>query len=174
MDAYKASEMISVMLEGLKKKCTQAAAKQSTFPFLPTDPSFLPQQDDSKLEQNAAMTLGMMSGGVVAPNAFDQTMGGNNSGLSAPGLDQGVISAPSPFSMFGPGATMETPPANLDWDAWDSYIQNTNFDPSGQFWPMPMDMPPVEQQNDQFQNGTLDGGGGVGPFMGINSPSNNL
>jgi len=115
MDAYKASEMISVMLEGLKKKSTQTAAKQNSFPFPPADPSFLPQQDDNKLEQNAAMTLGMMSGGVVAPNTFDQTMGGNNSGLSAPGLDQGVLSAPSPFSMFGPGATMETPPSNLDW-----------------------------------------------------------
>jgi hypothetical protein len=117
MDAYKASEMISVMLVKLKSKEQPSTQNPFSFQSNPDNP-FAPQQDDHKLEQNAAMTLGMMSGNVMAPNAFDPNPSinlSNGQGLPVPAMDQGVVSAPSPFSLFGPTAMMETPPANLDW-----------------------------------------------------------
>jgi len=78
--------------------------------------------------------------------------------------------AAPPFSVFGntgSGAGMMDVPANLDWEAWDSYIQNgSTIDPAFQFYPTGTDpsQPNSEgQQNDQS-------GFGNSVFMGANTP----
>ncbi|KAK3079384.1 hypothetical protein LTS18_004998 [Coniosporium uncinatum] len=166
-------------------------------------------------EHSAAMTLGMLSTGALTPNAgmmFDGAKGyatpygdptqQQSSGLtpnySGPGNDGpgGAANAQSPFSqLFGAGIGFQSMDAlggvggNLDWDAWDSYIQGTNLDGSAnQMWanmnvdqPTPMQMPdssdPISQQQQghgqqQQSNGAYPGGGGGGVFMGVSTPPN--
>jgi hypothetical protein len=132
-------------------------------------------------EHSAAMTLGMMSTGGMSPNTaslFDTESKtqypaslGNllndagpgampSTGLTPQYTGAGVVDATqagvnNAFSIFGGGSlglqSMDMPSSNIDWDAWDSYIQGaTGVEPNNQFWPVNMNMDnslPAHQQH---------------------------
>jgi len=139
MEAFKACELLSVMLKKLKYGRNQPGrGPQNPFPFAGISNGAENGQAfgapvEEKPEHSAAMTLGMLSSGGMTPNtanmfngAFTATSGDsgmNNmqpSGLT-PGFSMeqsanGIPSAPSPLSFFGSGNSgMDLPPANLDW-----------------------------------------------------------
>ncbi|OQD73777.1 hypothetical protein PENDEC_c013G05658 [Penicillium decumbens] len=139
MEAYKASSVLGVMLAKL----------HSTIPGLENgagNAMFEPQDE----KQNAAMTLGLLSSGMSpmnpGPPPFSDPMlkmadSPMPTGFGASAEMPGAL---SPFSsMFG---QMPDTQVNLDWDAWDTYIQNPTFDTSNQFWPM---MDPQRQPTPQ-------------------------
>ncbi|OJJ46101.1 hypothetical protein ASPZODRAFT_67377 [Penicilliopsis zonata CBS 506.65] len=113
-------------------------------------PTLFESQDE---KQNAAMTLGLLSSGMspipTGPSAFNDSafkMSDANVPLSglAPATD--LPGAPSPLgSMFGQMPDMQV---NLDWDAWDNYIQNSNFDANSQ-WFLSSDLQSQQQQQQQ-------------------------
>ncbi|TVY38920.1 Fusarisetin A cluster transcription factor [Lachnellula occidentalis] len=192
MEAYKASSVLGIMLE--KLRCSKGPA-----PDGPTTAEVFAQFDEENLkpEHSAAMTLGMMSGGLTPNsaalfNSMAQSPGGTKYGnmdmnMSDPSSSTGTGLTPnyqmdntnpfammnsvaSPFSVFnnaGTGTGMMDVPANLDWEAWDSYIQNGNtIDPAFQFYPTNNDQPqmnPDGQSNDAPQYGNS-------VFMGANTP----
>lgn len=142
MEAYKASELIAVMLKKLKAPLNPAASRraQSPFPFpgmgmgSSSNNAFDPQLEE-KPEHSAAMTLGMLSNGGMTPNTANMYNGpyppipGQNgtmndpqqSSLQAPNfsLEQsanGTASAPSPIPYMGNGSsTLDMGVANIDW-----------------------------------------------------------
>ncbi|KAJ5660403.1 hypothetical protein N7507_006854 [Penicillium longicatenatum] len=134
MEAFKASSILGVMLGKL----------HSNLPGLEnsTGNNIFEPQDE---KQNAAMTLGLLSSGMSPMNTglspfSDPAMRMTDLPMPAGvGLGAGtsaeMLGGPlSPFSsMFGQMPDMQ---ANLDWEAWDTYIQNPNFGASNQFWPM--------------------------------------
>lgn len=104
----------------------------------------------------------------------------------------GMSGAASPFTqMFGTGggfASMDGLGADIDWGAWDSYIQGTGtntMDPNMSIWPMNLDlsqmdqMPqqgqPQQQQPQQGQSGSGASGSGPGSvFMGSSGGTPNM
>ncbi|KAJ6015347.1 hypothetical protein N7540_009938 [Penicillium herquei] len=133
MEAYKASSILGVMLSKLRN--TQPNLENSA-----GNTMFEPQDE----KQNAAMTLGLLSSGMSpmnpGPSPFPDPMMRMNDSPMPAGTMGATTSAEmpggalSPFSsMFGQMPDMQ---ANLDWDAWDNYIQNPAFDASTQFWPL--------------------------------------
>ena len=147
MEAYKACEVISVMLNKLKSRPQPGQGTGNPFSF----PAMFngigngqgyPAPPEEKPEHSAAMTLGMLSSGGVNTGsaglftgAFPQSGNTNTSmgdvqpsGLTpAYSMEQtanGIQSAPSPLNFFGNGNSgMEMPPSNLDWvrfsSSWD-------------------------------------------------------
>lgn len=139
MEAFKAYKTLNIILEKLKVSRTPAT-NPSTAPMT-TNEAFS-QFDDKSLrpEHSAAMTLGMLSGGL-SPNSaaifnsmsqpsagyanMDLNMGdSSSSGLTPYAIDNNMnpfttmTAGASPFSMFGnngnaPG--MMDMPANFDW-----------------------------------------------------------
>ncbi|KAL8806605.1 MAG: hypothetical protein Q9182_001252 [Xanthomendoza sp. 2 TL-2023] len=165
----------------------QAAMTPFPFPSMTngntTSPygSLPPHMDgEDKPEHSAAMTLGMLSSGGLTPNSAALYNSSNAHGYPSnvnmeslqhnPALTpnysmehapNGIPSAPSPFS-FMTGGALGGPdmPVNLDWDAWDSYVQNAGLDAGNQLWPS-MDinnnataqtMEMSDQQQQQNQN----------------------
>lgn len=135
MEAFKASGVLGIILE--KLKLVSAAKPQTTA-------EVFAQFDEQRPEHSAAMTLGMLSGGLTPNsaamfNAMAQSPGGTrytgmdmgmNDPVGGTGLTPnfpmdtsgnpfvGVNGAPSPFSMFGNtggGMGIGEVPANLDW-----------------------------------------------------------
>ncbi|KAI9835017.1 MAG: hypothetical protein M1837_003975 [Sclerophora amabilis] len=217
MEAFKASTMLDVLSEKLESPRPASPSKQQQFgtsSLLPGDSSFVSSSfEQEKPEHSAAMTLGMLSSGGMGStpsSGFDRTMtttpGGNIQMTEASGLTPNfALDSPSGMgvgnggnntgaslsSIFGGGAGTMDIPTSLDWDAWDSYVQGTSFDPLSQAWPASMDLPPPTP-----------GGGPLDPsrqplsqqpppppqqqqqqppmypindsvFMGVNTPSNN-
>ncbi|KAJ5817185.1 hypothetical protein N7447_009418 [Penicillium robsamsonii] len=132
MEAWKASTVLGVMLSKVKMSIPSLDSGTGAASFEPQDE-----------KQNAAMTLGLLSSGMSpmnpGPPPFADPMfkmGDSPMGIGAGGVGGSaeMPGAPSPFSsMFGQMPDMQV---NLDWDAWDSYIQNPTFDTTNQFWPM--------------------------------------
>ena len=135
MEAFKATKTLNIMLEKLRSSKAKPPVAEATN----TAEAFA-QFDDKNLqpEQSAAMTLGMLSGGL-SPNSaamFNNTLGQSPSRYGNMDLNMSdstgftpnftmdgsnpfanMNAAASPFSMFGnvgnvPGMEM---PANLDW-----------------------------------------------------------
>ncbi|CAI7590339.1 unnamed protein product [Penicillium glandicola] len=131
MEAWKAASVLGVMLSKLHVSVPGLENGTGAASFEPQDE-----------KQNAAMTLGLLSSGMSPMNPgpppftdamfkMDSSMGTGVGDMSASAEMPGVL---SPFSsMFGQMPDMQ---ANLDWDAWDTYIQNPTLDTSNQFWPM--------------------------------------
>lgn len=195
MEAFKACKTLNIILEKMKA-CREPAAIACATPMSTVDA--FSQFDDENLrpEQSAAMTLGMLSGGL-SPNSaamfnnvgqasagysnMDLNMGDSSgSGLTPYALDNNVNpfattnGGASPFSMFGntgnaPG--MMDLPANVDWEQWDHFIGNSNvIDPSFQFYPPNLDTSPPGGDG-QGQGQQQDPSNPyVGPFMGANTP----
>lgn len=133
MEAYKASEVLTVILNKLKYSRTQGPGRppQNPFPFpgigVPgmttgTDVPAYGAPVEEKPEHSAAMTLGMLSNGGMTPNsaslftngAFNPNIGGNagmgdmqpsglTPGYSMEDAANGIPSAPSPLSFFSNG-----------------------------------------------------------------------
>ncbi|KAH9873978.1 hypothetical protein IAQ61_004605 [Plenodomus lingam] len=195
MEAYKAHATLSVMLDQLKKS---RSARQAPNGFHAASSGFpvLARMDDSNVapEHSAAMTLGMLSTGGMTPNSanmFDQRYPASMANLlndpvpqpstgltpqyggpSGPTVPENV---PSPFSnLFGANLfqNLDLPPTdNINWDAWDSYIQGPGIDTSNNFFPMDMSSlldqsvaQPAQQQQQQPQ-GTRPNGFGQTAYM---------
>ncbi|KAJ5475276.1 hypothetical protein N7539_008342, partial [Penicillium diatomitis] len=138
MEAFKACSVLEVML----KKLHSAVPGRDNIPSA-GGAMFEPQDE----KQNAAMTLGLLSSGMSpmnpGPSPYPDPLFkmGGGADTSVPMGTTGATTMPgempgplSPFSsMFGSMPDMQV---NLDWDAWDTYIQNPNFDTANQFWPM--------------------------------------
>ena len=130
MEAFKASELLDMLLHKLRVPYAKSPGQPQVqqYPF-PTGSG-----NGSMDEQNAAMTLGLLSSGGVSPNPqapnMNQQQGnigdgvesifGNNEGQYQPygGVfgAQGAANAPNLFnSMFGKGLADFSGQMNLDW-----------------------------------------------------------
>ena len=147
MEAYKASNILKIMLETIKTpKASKPHDPATTEVFAQFD------QDNLKPEHSAAMTLGMLSGGLSPnsaaifnnmgqsprgtfyPNNYDITMGETSSstGLTPnfpmdPSNPFALNNMPSPFSAFG-NTGAGTGFENLDWVSFtrDIIFNNAN------------------------------------------------
>lgn len=139
MEAFKASETLTLILNKLKYNQSDARQTPGSFPFSNAangveNPTPFGSQVEEKPEHSAAMTLGMLSNGGMTPNttamfsrSFSPMPNKNmNIGEIQPSgltpnysMDQsasGILSASMPFTFLGNGnPMMEMPPANLDW-----------------------------------------------------------
>ncbi|KAI1816945.1 hypothetical protein GGS20DRAFT_535492 [Poronia punctata] len=140
VEAYKAANILKIMLEKIK-----SPERDSTAPGPP------PAGQAGHLfgnfgsgnlqpEESAAMTLGMLSGGMT-PNGSIQSPGGTtypsidlSAGIGPPFADfqpdiGAVNNAASPFSMFtnlSNSSNMQLD-QNFDWDAFENYAQTANW-----------------------------------------------
>ncbi|KAL5416183.1 hypothetical protein PMIN03_002222 [Paraphaeosphaeria minitans] len=197
MEAYKAHATLSVMLGQLKGNHSRSQTQSfSNTPAFNTSSAM----DDANVapEHSAAMTLGMLSTGGMTPNSanmfetrYPPSMANllndpvpqqptgltPNFGAAPNGANgaNGEVRAPSPFSnLFGGGfQNMDLPSAdNIDWNAWDSYIQGPSMDATNSFFPM--DLGGMSMQTDGLPNGASTSGqpnanmfaANGGPFMG--------
>ncbi|KAF7914428.1 uncharacterized protein EAF01_000834 [Botrytis porri] len=196
MESFKASKTLNIVLEKLKAS-REPGANTSATPVNTAEAFSQFDDENLKPEQSAAMTLGMLSGGLSPNsaamfNSMGQSTGYTNmdlnmsesggiggTGLTPFSLDNSLNpfatmnASASPFSIFGntgnaPG--MMDLPANLDWEQWDHYIGNSNTtDPAFQFYPTNLEpSPPGGDQEQGQQNEPLNPFGG--PFMGANTP----
>ncbi|KAF2132989.1 hypothetical protein P153DRAFT_382610 [Dothidotthia symphoricarpi CBS 119687] len=205
MEAYKAHMTLSVMVNELK---TDRMTRQ-TQPAFPSAPSLFPvpaPMDDSNVapEHSAAMTLGMLSTGGMASssaNMFEQRYPASMANLlNDPGPQHPTGFAPqynggatngagalentqSPFSnLFGATLfqNLDLPPTdNVNWDAWDSYIQGPNMDVTNSFIPMDLTGIPVQPDSNAVhenstspnqQHGQRTNAFGQNVFMGVSNP----
>ncbi|KAI9836512.1 MAG: hypothetical protein M1838_005013 [Thelocarpon superellum] len=213
IEAYKAYTTLSIMLEKLDTaRATTAAAPLTPMSF--AVPGSTPAMSDgpapfdgdsSKPEHSAALTLGLMSTGGMTPNTasiFDRATSSTpsnnvtmteatpfspNFAIEHPNQLGQISSGPPLFPAMGV-SSMDVP-VNLDWDAFDSYVQDPSLDPTNQFWPnggmdfsissapsttIPTTSAPSGTGPPPFQdmqgNGYL---GGDGVFMGVNTPPGN-
>ncbi|OLN88734.1 putative transcriptional regulatory protein C1F7.11c 1 [Colletotrichum chlorophyti] len=139
IEAYKASKVLDIMMEKIKSPdAGQEPFKTEMFASFDSGPEMQP-------EHNAAMTLGMLSGGMT-PNtaaAIENSMqgvsnfGGMDFGVSLPMTGTGMTpnysgdlnmnNAGSPFSMFTNLEAGADFPANFDWNAFETFTQNANW-----------------------------------------------
>ena len=136
IEAYKASETITIMLKKLKFNQTNGASNSYSFPHGANgseNSRAYGSRIEEKPEHSAAMTLGMLSHGGMTPNSAAIFNGGfpsmpssnlNISEISSSGLTTYSMEQPgtrtalgsAPFSFLGNGNPMlEVPPTNLDW-----------------------------------------------------------
>ncbi len=143
IEAYKASEILTMMLKKLKYCGNQANTQQAPSPFLypnvpngseGNQPYGSQQQTEEKPEHSAAMTLGMLSNGGMTPNSapmFNTNFSplpntpmsigetqptGLTPGYSIDQTTNGIEQVPVPFTFLGNGnPIMEMPPSKLDW-----------------------------------------------------------
>ncbi|OCK77609.1 hypothetical protein K432DRAFT_407162 [Lepidopterella palustris CBS 459.81] len=176
MEAYKAKGTLTAMLKQLKQHQAMRQAQQN---FGAAAASFQTNgvMDDPNVapEHSAAMTLGMLSTGALTPNSanmFDNrpypaSMCNILNDMSQPQQSSGLTpqygggignsapeNAPSLFSsLFGPSLgfqNMDLPSTNnIDWDAWDSYIQGPTMESTNHMWPIDMANMPTPMQHEQ-------------------------
>ncbi|KAG9203544.1 hypothetical protein G6514_002562 [Epicoccum nigrum] len=180
MEAYKAHTTLSVMLSQLKKDRTIRQA-QGSFSSASAFSTNTPMDDANVApEHSAAMTLGMLSTGGMAPNSanmFDQRYPASmanllndpmpqqtsgltpNYGVTATSGPSGAENAPSPFSnLFGASLfqNLDLPPTDsINWDAWDSYIQGPGIDTQNNFFPMDVGSMPMQTDASELQNPSM-------------------
>ncbi|EKG21814.1 Transcription factor fungi [Macrophomina phaseolina MS6] len=219
MEAYKAHAALSVMLNTLKSNQPARAPNFAAATAYPATANNQDDANVAPEHSAAMTLGMLSTGALIpnSSNMFDTrptypaSMGNilndplppvsSGSGLtpqyagpSSSGENNGPISAASPFSqMFGASNMslqgIDMPSTNLDWDAWDSYVQGTAMDPSNPVWPMGIpdlmsdtnglptqqqSSPNGSQQQQQQQsqiNPAFMGGGSV--FMGNGTPERN-
>lgn len=147
IEAYKASEMLTVMLAQIHKSFNNQRSVQQPF-FAPSGMTIhmdrapvLPTAEEEEPEHSAAMTLGMLSGGL-SPNTAAMYNGmyaaipsgavnmgevpptGNTPQYQMEPNASGMASAPSPLSgMVGGNEMMGLAPVNFDWvSGWWFYL----------------------------------------------------
>jgi hypothetical protein len=153
MEAFKASEILTLMLQKLETMHMQAESRKASnggFQYPSTTTQFTPP-DDEKPEHSAALTLGMLSSGGLTPNpgqgqiypgsTYPLTPGtiagieniqqslspGAGVPFNAEQVANGLPSAPSPFSFLtNPNGGLDMP-TNLDWVS-DSRLVNPFFE----------------------------------------------
>ncbi|KAJ5566531.1 hypothetical protein N7535_008169 [Penicillium sp. DV-2018c] len=129
MEAWKASIVLGVMLSKLQMGGPSLENSAGAASFEPQDE-----------KQNAAMTLGLLSSGMSPMNGLpsfaEPTFKMGDSPMATGGGVGTSSEMPGPLSpfnsMFGQMPDMQV---NLDWDAWDTYLQNPTLDTTNQFWP---------------------------------------
>ncbi|KAI2472103.1 fungal-specific transcription factor domain-containing protein [Annulohypoxylon bovei var. microspora] len=145
MEAYKAANILEIMLTKLKNP--DPAPATAGGPLVPPESLFSTFGSEMLPEHSAAMTLGMLSGGLTSgiqspggttyPN-IDLDLGttaGTGTGLTPefqPDNGGVVNNAASPFSMFttiGGGGNMAIDNNNFDWDAFENYAQTATWGP---------------------------------------------
>ncbi|KAH8732689.1 fungal-specific transcription factor domain-containing protein [Phaeosphaeriaceae sp. PMI808] len=211
MEAYKVHATLSVMLNQLKKDRPMKQPQQNGFQAATSAFPAPSPMDESNVapEHSAAMTLGMLSTGGMASssaNMFEQRYPASmanllndpvpqqstgltpqyNGATSGPGIENGA----SPFSnLFGANLfqNLDLPPTdNLNWDAWDSYIQGPTaaIDSANNFFPMEFGVMPMQtdapglpneipvSQNSGNQRQTRTNAFGQNVFMGADTKSN--
>ena len=148
MEAYKAFTTLTIMLEKVETaNSSNANAQFQPMPFAfpgmsPATSDVMPfDQDVSKPEHSAAMTLGLLSSGGLTPNPavqFDKTTSlvpGNvvmtEAGSIPPsfGMDNSMSSmsnatGASPFSALAPPAPSLDMPINLNWVRLDLFVSH--------------------------------------------------
>ncbi|KAF2681933.1 hypothetical protein K458DRAFT_75525 [Lentithecium fluviatile CBS 122367] len=198
MEAYKAHSTLSVMLGQLKEHQATRQQQRSFSSVSSTFPTTTPMDDANVApEHSAAMTLGMLSTGGMTPNSanmfetryppsmanlLNDPLPQPSTGLTPNynGPTTAPDNAPSPFSnLFGANLgfqPMDLPSAdNIDWNAWDSYIQGPNMDAANSFFPMDLGAMPMQtdsmnglpddvQTSQPQSNPTFSGNGSA--FMG--------
>ena len=143
IEAYKASSILTVILDKMSRLQGPGRPQQNPFPFPgmgapsmanATDGQAYGAPAEEKPEHSAAMTLGMLSNGGMTPNsatlfnngAFGSNVGGNAGmgDMQASGLTpnysmedaaNGIPAAPSPLSFLGNAGLGGEMPSNLDW-----------------------------------------------------------
>ena len=144
IEAFKASEILAVMLKKLKTSRTQPGQSNAApFPFPgiasgSEKPQGFNTSAEEKPEHSAAMTLNMLSSGGMTqspdgifsgqypppPGSGASGLGDTQSSSLTPGFsmeptNNGIPSAASPMNFFGTGTGgangMDVAPANLDW-----------------------------------------------------------
>jgi len=147
IEAYKASELLTVMLAQIHKSFNNQRPVQQPF-FAPSGMTthmdrvpVLPTAEEEEPEHSAAMTLGMLSGGL-SPNTAAMYNGmyaaipsgavnmgevpptGNTPQYQMEPNANGMASAPSPLSgMVGGNEMMGLAPVNFDWvSGWSLYL----------------------------------------------------
>ncbi|OBT73378.1 hypothetical protein VF21_07681 [Pseudogymnoascus sp. 05NY08] len=153
MDAYKGAKVLRIMVDKLKAQ--QNEVNQGV-------------DEEMHPEHSAAMTLGMLSsGGVAAPPAFvapspgrwGEGYGGPMEGVAGGELGQ--------YWGVGGGASLTDLPDNLDWAAWDQYVQMGGaVDPNLPYFPGVYDANAPEMQMDPASGTAF----GDGVFMGAHTP----
>ncbi|OAP63192.1 hypothetical protein AYL99_02419 [Fonsecaea erecta] len=150
IEAYKASELLNVLIYHIKLPNSPSNPQNSQLPG-----ASQPPPGSNNDEQNAAMTLGMLQAGGVGSNGLGggisqaASPGGSwekggaypNFGASGEQFNGGIFGAanvPSPFPsgwFGGPMSNMDQG-MNLDWEAWDQYMQPSNLtlDPAASLW----------------------------------------
>ncbi|KAG7134198.1 Trichosetin biosynthesis cluster transcription factor TF23 like protein [Verticillium longisporum] len=139
MEAFKASKVLEIMLEKIRSPEPSEPIPEGTDPFAEADTS-----QDMHPEHSAAVTLGMLSGGMTPNTAAvlasmqqadsQTTFGDVDFGMSGgtgmtPNFPQDIdMNVPqSPFSMFGNLEAGGDLMANFDWNAFESYTQSANW-----------------------------------------------
>ncbi|KAI1107602.1 fungal-specific transcription factor domain-containing protein [Jackrogersella minutella] len=164
VEAYKAANILEIMLGKLKNPDPPPASASGL--SVPPDNLFSNFGAEMLPEHSAAMTLGMLSGGVTpgiqspggtAYQNIDLGVGvGTGTGLTPefqPDNSGIVNNAASPFSMFTTigGGNMAID-QNFDWDAFENYAQTATWGPdqsSFQFF--------AGNPDQQSQQGSSDG-----------------
>ncbi|KAI1503144.1 hypothetical protein F5X99DRAFT_425947 [Biscogniauxia marginata] len=145
VEAYKAANILEIMLDKIKNPDPASGKNEGSTPR-PDSIFGNYGSGDMQPEHSAAMTLGMLSGGL-SPNSFQSPGGttypnlelgtglgtGPSTGLTPefqPDNISGINNAASPFSMFTNLGNMNmTVDQNFDWDAFDNYAQTANWGP---------------------------------------------
>ncbi|KAI1970504.1 hypothetical protein LOZ51_006824 [Ophidiomyces ophidiicola] len=134
MDAWKGTVVLGLLLE----KLNHSPQKR----IIPDTKLVFDAQDE---KQSAAMTLGLLSSGMTprrltSPPQLPKTISGLDQTQqdSMENIDQ--LSSTT-LGMLGQMPDMQ--PFNLDWEAWDAYIQSASFDPG---WVgLDSEQPPLSQ-----------------------------
>ncbi|KAH9904181.1 fungal-specific transcription factor domain-containing protein [Xylariomycetidae sp. FL2044] len=168
VEAFKAANILEIMLEKIKNPDPAPATNAEPTPAK-ADNLFGDFSSNMQPEHSAAMTLGMLSGGL-SPNGI-QSPGGTvypslDIGTAPPsGLTPdfqsdpmgGVNNAASPFSMFTNLGNVNNMAIdqNFDWDAFDNYAQTANWGPEQSSFNFFAGNP--DQQNQQGGSSSNDG-----------------
>ncbi|EER29738.1 Fungal specific transcription factor, putative [Coccidioides posadasii C735 delta SOWgp] len=152
IDAWKAAVVLGMLLEQLNQssKCSETSHSEQV----------LDAQDE---KQTAAMTLGLLSSGITplgptSPPHVCENMGKIDPNIqqhlqrnSIESIDHGPPhTSATPFGIFGHMPDMQS--FNLDWEAWDTYIQSTAFDATTE---ARTSSDPQQLQQSQFTIGSL-------------------
>ncbi|KAF2973424.1 hypothetical protein GQX73_g52 [Xylaria multiplex] len=140
VEAYKAWNILNIMLEKIKNPEPSPLSTGET-PSITENLFDNLGSSDMQPDHTAAMTLGMLSGGLT-PNGSFQSPGGTNYPNLDLGTNMGLSSVPdfqpdvgainnatSPFSMFtnlGNSNNMALD-QNFDWDVLDNYAQTASW-----------------------------------------------
>ncbi|KAL2444480.1 Zn(2)-C6 fungal-type transcription factor mpsB [Exophiala dermatitidis] len=190
IEAYKASEMLNVLLYHIKLPYSPSNAQHTQIPAAAAATATRPAPGSNNDEQTAAMTLGMLQAGAIgstggpggmnplqvdspgsggwdrfnAAFAAANLPGDSFNGANAFGGAGAPANAPSPFPMglFGGAMGDLGQGMNLDWEAWDQYMQpNLSLDPAVNLWST------TSPSNNVYAPPSApDGGVGDGTFSG--------
>ncbi|KAK3330259.1 fungal-specific transcription factor domain-containing protein [Apodospora peruviana] len=172
MEAVKASNILEIMLEKINSPTGSGGASSNPAEIpMKGEPFGFTGSPDMQPEHSAAVTLGLLSGGVAPSAGSSFSTAQSPGGSSYPPLDIGLGSSgsgsgsgmtpdfsggglgaagpASPFSMFNGGNVDFGVGTNFDWDSFENYTQTANWgtDQSFQFFSGNTEASPLQQQD---------------------------